>query len=188
MVLRDATADHDDLRVQDVDKRDADSADCRAGTIQDAGGGLVALVRNPGEQRGVELMPGRAQPGVEATSRLDELSASRASAVRGEALGHGRRRRSRRSDRRARHQVSYLASGAVHADERPAIDDRPAADTGRDGEVHDGARSTRGAVPPLGEHGRVRITLEKCGQADRLGDPRSNGARRASQPGSGASA
>ena len=189
MVLRDATADHDDLRVQDVDKRDAECADCRAGTIQDAGGGLVALVRNPGEQRGVELMPGRGELGKpRRRAGRDELSClPRQRGARGEGLDMA--------------GAAAAAGRTVELDDQwpisPAVPSTPT--SGRPSMIAppptpvETVRYTTVPAPRAAPYRHSASTAAFVSRSRNVGRPTARRpaqqwARRASQPGSGASA
>src|SRR6185437_5141200 len=167
-------ADHDHVRVEDVDDVGDAGAQEFGGVVHDVERVLVAVVRRL--VYGLRRQPGQIAVHVLAERRVD--------AGFDPFGGPGGDRGARRVGLEAA-VVPALAATAVRVDGRVAdltrhighavidlaVEHDPAADAGPDRESHHRLRAPRGSPPPLAVDGAIGVVVQLRGQTGDLGDP-----------------
>ena len=149
-------ADHDQLGVERVDQ----AADRRAQLASDLGEELdrrrIALAREPNELMRVRVGPERlAGDRVRRGPGDVRLEVSAASAAAREAVVD-------------EDDVTELDAGTDRSAVGATAEDQTAADAGAEREHHHVARAATGTRHPLGDRGRIRVVLDRDGQAEPL--------------------
>ena len=170
--LAPAAADHDRLRVEDVDERAHRRAEPPRDPVQDV---ERRAGRRPRRARsGRASPPRRRAPRPRPCSRRPRSRRPRCARGRCSAPWHG-------AAVELDHDVPELGGGADGAAVGAAVEDQPAADAGAEREHDHVLRPAAGADLPFGDRGRVRVVVD----ARPVREKRSRTGRGTARPASG---